>query len=374
MIREEVFLAFCGVRPSRMLLPNLHYININFNCRFFHPQTPQLLFGPTLTSLHIEIDYPGTCTASQLVPLTSSILHNSPNIQHFTLSSYSCPSTEVESFAFGLISNSHNLQTISLPELQLTRETIAHLARLPSLTVLKSVLIPRSDVGLFPVGVFPYLKTFSVELDDWESAITILDSLSCAFESFTVRCYAVLEPLSMLQDFMGKLALLSSSLITIDLRGDHMERFSQSNTVKSVTDLIRPLFSCNRLQVVSLTFPFLYLLEDSELEAAALAWTLLEKLRLCGGKWGDPRATCKGLASLLRHCPKLKKVALHLDTRTFESSLLKGVRNASVKHLEFFHPVQVDADRKIRAALRGAFPGLRYLFHGTSTQIVVPKG
>ena len=96
----------------------------------------------------------------------------------------------------------------------------------------------------------------------------------------------------MLQDFMGKLGLLSLSLVTIHLRGEHMEAFNQPNTVKSMTNLIHPLFLCNWLEVVSLTFHFFIY---SELEAAALAWPLLEQLILQGSKQEVPKAEECGL-------------------------------------------------------------------------------
>jgi hypothetical protein len=252
---------------------------------------------------------------------------------------------------------------------------VSHLGQLSSLVTLRSVVIHRKDVEPFQNGVFLNLEELFFVLDDWSSSTALLQSLRCTLKSLRLSCDKAPEPFSVLRGFVNVLHTSSSfgSLSTIDLCGSSIVSDDLLDAEAIMSDFIRPLFSI-QLRALSLYFPFLKLLGNSQLREMAEAWPLLEKVELRVTWEGRLEATFDAFILFLRHCPRLRKIAMSVDIITWNPDP-SAVDNASARNLQeltIFHP-GVKGNRQLVHSLRRLFPRLQgFAFTDTHTTVDLP--
>jgi hypothetical protein len=296
-----------------------------------------------------------------------------PELLHFKFSIYTKPlSDECLSHMFDMIHDLRYLRTLSGSLFPLPKMLVSHLGHLSSLVALRSVVIPCKDVELFRNGAFLNLEELFFVLDDWSSSTALLQSLQCTLKSLRLSCDKVPEPFSVLWGFVNVLQASSSfgSLSTIDLFGSKIVSDDLLDAGSIMSDFIRPLFSI-QLRALSLYFPFLKLLGNSQLREMAEAWPLLEKVELRASE-ERAEATFDGIISFLKHCPRLRKIAMSVDISTWDPDS-SGVDNASALNLQeltIFHS-GVKGYRQLVYSLRRVFPRIQsFAFTDTHTTYV----
>ena len=269
------------------------------------------------------------------------------------------PCHESLSNIFDLVLNLHHLHTINLFGFRLPKTVVLHLERLSSLTTLGSLTIPAKDVKLFQNGGFPNLEKLSVTTDGWSSSAALLESLPCAFMSLSVNCSVEREPLSMLRGFTKASQPSFGSLSVIKLYGSTSSFVSDVplDAEAVMSDMVRPLFSI-KLRDVSLHFPFMKLLGDSQLDKITKAWPLLEDTTLRVKE--QLMATFDGLISFVRHCPRLRKINLSIDITAWEpdSYAVENYCGINLQNLGLHHP-GIPANRQLVCSLQKVFPRLQ---------------
>jgi hypothetical protein len=346
-----------------MLFPNLHHLNVELDDPLYSCPTliPEFFLGPTITSMHIQSPM-SKRYEPEFTNLIMAIKRICPELHHFEFTIYTKPlSDECLSHMFYLILSMGYLRTLSWSLFPLPKMLVSHLGHLSSLVALKSVAIPRKDVELFQNGAFLNLEELFVILDDWSSSTTFLQSLQCTLKSFRLSCRDVPEPFSVLRGFINVLQASSSfgSLSTINLFGPGIVSDDLLNAEAIMSDLIRPLFSL-QLRALSLYFPFLKLLGNSQLREMAEAWPLLEIVGLRVTWEGRPEATFDAFISFLRHCPRLRRIAMSVDINTWDPDL-SAVDNAYTQNLHelvVYHS-GVKGGRKLVHSLQKVFPTLQ---------------
>jgi hypothetical protein len=148
-------------------------------------------------------------------------------------------------------------------------------------------------------------------------------------------------------------------LSTIDLFGSKIVSDDLLDAGAIMSDFIRPLFSL-QLRTLSLYFPFLKLLGNSQLREMAEAWPLLEKVELRVASGERAEATFDGIISFLRHCPRLRKIAMSVDISTWDpdSSSVDKASARNLQELTIFHS-GVKGNRQLVHSLQRVFPRLQ---------------
>jgi hypothetical protein len=296
--------------------------------------------------------------------LCSSILQKSPNIHHLSISSYRGLCYEENRPFVSLITGLPELHTLSLDTLPLPKEAISHLAHLPDLQVLHTIDASPSDVQLFTAttGSFPSLTDFAVRLHDWSLAATMVQTMCSPIKALQIEC--VVGTLPAVDTFL--VASVSyptfTSLSFINLSSPAAKDPSRSDyTSQDVATALRPLFSCNMLQVLSLNFSFLYHLDDAWLAEAASAWPSVKELHIEQHVIDFyPRMTFSGLTSLIDTLPGLQNVTLPLDTMTIlPSSTPSTINTANIQKISLQNPcLSSKLTRAVLMAWKQAFPHL----------------
>jgi hypothetical protein len=310
---------------------------------------------------------------SEFTKLIIAIKRICPELHHFKFAIYELFSDECLSHIFDLILNLRYLRTISWSSFRLPKMLVSHLGHLSSLVALKYVVIPRKDVKLFQNGAFTNLEELFVVLDDWSSSTALLQSLRCTLRFLHLSCRDVPEPFSVLRGFINVLQASFGSLSTIELHGSNIVSDDLLNAEAIMSDIIRPLFSI-QLRALCLYFPFLKLLGNSQLREIAEAWPLLETVELRVSSGERPEATFDGLILFLRHCPRLKKIALSVDIITWDpnSSAVDNPCARDLHELVVFHP-GVTGSMQLVYSLRRVFPRLQsFAFTDNITTVKLP--
>jgi hypothetical protein len=284
-------------------------------------------------------------------------------LHHFEFVIYERLSDESLSHIFDLILNLRHLRTLSWPCFRLPKMLVSHIGHLSSLVALKYIIIPRKDMELFQNAAFLNLEELFFVLDDWSSSTALLQSLRCTLKSLRLSCDKVPEQFSVLRGFVNVLHTPSSfgSLSTIDLCGSSIVSDDRLDAGAIMSDFIRPLFSL-QLRALSLYFPFMKLLGNSHMREMAEAWPLLEKVELRATSEERAEATFDGIILFLRHCPRLRKIAMSVDIITWDPDS-SGVDNPyapNLQELTIFHPgVPGIMDSELVYSLQRVFPRLQ---------------
>lgn len=329
----------------------------------------RLYLGPALTSVEISATFHDEF---RLDLLRSDLVSLCPQIQHLSVYflHHNSSIPRVDALVSTFICSLRNLHSITSPVIRVPQSVLAPLATQPSLTTLRTIYVPSSDVRAFTAARFSSLKRFHLRTDDWCSATTILSSMDCTFTALSVECLDNSEPLPAIRSLLATLRPSFETLTTISLESRKATIDSFDAGIEAL-NTIRPLLSCNRLRVVILHLAFLEALDDSWLLETAGAWPLLESLSLLHlgvdgvPRPGKPKMTLKGLVSLIRDFPRLQTINLSLRLHEADISLLDGVPTGHIRRLRVSHPpVQGGTSEKLWATLPNTFPELRLLRAG----------
>ncbi|KAF8452560.1 hypothetical protein L210DRAFT_3383300 [Boletus edulis BED1] len=289
------------------LFPNLRQLRCHYHSKSM--LLLQLPF-PSLDSLWVNFKNP-----RRLQDPLQSFSKFSPNITD--LSTF----VNWSDVAFdNLVSNClcqwQNIQIVICPETSLDMDALAHLSRLPALSVLNFKEIVALSGCISPL--------FFSNLCDMKLHPTSLGPVSQLLSRILLPA---------LRDFTiavgsrpSRQELFSFLTAVQTCNPDHtIERFSlyqfpsSSNLVRSEAPLLR--FAHLQLCMAS-ALSWNVSLTDSDLLALALAWPSLVQFDI-NTRWGwntPSGITPNGLLQLLQKCPSLEQIALAMDTRGYTGS------------------------------------------------------
>jgi hypothetical protein len=266
---------------------------------------------------------------------------------------------------FRFISSLQNLQILSFDPQQyvaLPAEVLKSLAECGTLKVLQGVRLTLKDVPF--LSTFANMKKFDF-CADRETSWSILDSMHCGWEELCLNTNGDSWQLSALQMFTDRLSRHATHVYLTSIMIDTPIVPDSSST--SLSQSLRPLFSCKALQqVILLSLPF-HALDDLWLSEAALAWNSLSFLRLDefpAARTAAPRNpenmttnfTLHGLIPLVKHCPELKHLELAFNAKAVDPKALYGVFSQGIQYLYVYRSSTITCPRQVTRALVTLFP------------------
>ncbi|KAH9850862.1 hypothetical protein C2E23DRAFT_886920 [Lenzites betulinus] len=222
---------------------------------------------------------------------------------------------------------------VSLPIFSLTPRVLVELSRLRHVVSIafghpaQAQPGDRRDVSDFtptiPEEGFVTLRSlaFSARLPD---AARLLSTAQwpTRLTSLHIKNIAITTPAA-LRDFFCAVRDRCTSLV--DLSVDYIIAPDSSLTSppphpheRPTLATFRPLFSARSIRVFEFRWDYALNLTDSDIEEFASGWPCLESLQLNPQPVPDPdgpRLTLHALVPFARHCPNLRRLALHMDAR-----------------------------------------------------------
>lgn len=219
---------------------------------------------------------------------------------------------------------------------------------LASLQIVKTPILPLSEISLFCLSQSTSLETLSSRIDfdpgllhippgfsSLRLFIMIMSSLTCAPSLLKIITSVQLHHVTIALDTLPSERLLHESfrvlmpkisLTTIFFTESSAwhERphpsFPQSDSYTITSDTLRPLLSLKNLEKVHIRLPCLYDLDDAIIREMALSWPNLNELSLlpvernnANPTIGNLRVTASGLIPLVNHCHDLKRLSISFD-------------------------------------------------------------
>lgn len=288
--KEESFIAFSSVQalafvhpfgPS--LLPNLQQI---FWCCTRDDTVLCILpfVSPSLRTLELDIEW--AVSGQSFQRLLRSLVHRTPNLEHFQLSTDHAVA-EINDTLAQWLSSVPALRTVTLPQFFHTPEILASLGRLAKLEELKTDWLytntdyfERGTTLLFPNGSYPALRTlhFHSSLALATKLFKTTGPISQVKEvCFSTRkCY----PSKVLKGFLSAVARGCPQLEVLLL--NFASVINQDNAEGSLTlDDLRPCLSLIHLRELKVAYDCSFILRDDDVWEMARAWKTLRVLRLC---------------------------------------------------------------------------------------------
>lgn len=365
MIHENVLCSLGTYRPARTLLPNLRTVVFSLKESIALP-CAQPLFGPSITSVSFTSDSDSeTEIPSRLPLLFSSLLRLSPYIQEVKYDCFSLSQVSPPPPFFRFICSLQHLQILCLEtrHVILPAEVWKSLAEHGTLKGLSGVKLTLWDLPA--LSTFVNMTTLDF-LANWETSLSILDSMYCGLEELSLYIDGDPWQLSALQTFTDRLSRHSTHMSLTCIMFDTSIVPDGSST--SLSQSLRPLFSCKALQqVVLLSLPF-HALDDSWLLDAALAWNSPSYLRLdefpneSAGPGPEDGGTTsfslEGLIPLVKHCPELQHLELAFNAKAVNPKALYGVFSRCMRCLFVYKGSTITCPEQVTRVLVMLFPHL----------------
>jgi hypothetical protein len=272
-----------------------------------------LFMGPQLRSIVL---LSLTTTSEGLERTLETLVEKCPLVEDINLGALSHDDTPYfHSLILRLVTACANLRILEIPTLPLHPTTVKSIASLPNLEILRWGGVETNSLESMP-QCFPRLSHYiQLEPADITSYISLVGRIaSKRLEVFDIQCRPSRS--SELQQLFTTLhdRFHHDGLTYIGLR----QLYGQLNE-SCIADIscITPLLSFHNLRNLFLLEACVLKFYDQDLAAMAANWPRLEKLVLNisgnGRGWVTPYTiTPRGFFALIRGCPELLQVSLHL--------------------------------------------------------------
>jgi hypothetical protein len=333
ILEENVFHFLAAYRPARSLLPRLQRLSLSI-CDVLAPSIPYMdcFLGPTIIHISITIKLSETDAIALFFPTVARLC---PNIQDFAINVQELQvalDPTLKTSVFQAASNMHNLRDVDFSMLEIPKQLIhpliLHLGTLPSLTRFGGLRLPglkESDVNLlqFPKMEvwFPKLTIFTLLVQDFKIASVLLDSMRLPYRFLAIFQISTrtLLPLDSFRRLIRSLASnsnLESSLESLLIDGT----ISVPKNDAEVKGLFQPLLKLKSLSSFTLAVSGTEKLDDAWLSQAAESFPLLEDVELRSSiSPQSTKMTLAGFMALLRHCPRLREIAISAIWKPFDT-------------------------------------------------------
>lgn len=326
-------------RPHSPIFPRLRHIqgfrgSSTFEILFLQsgPATSLEILGSRSSSLPYDLPCPSTSAA-----LFDRILDRLPSPRRLKLDA---PKKSNETVEFAteiprLIEKFTALTVVTLTPSLLTPAVISSLARLPYLL---SIEMPTEDFGtdkpkfynlkladvVLEPGSFPSLREISLSAP-LQQAQTFFTHKNFPLASLTkMSFHSSLEEVALVRDpqvhnFLSMLAPSCQNLQQLEFSVDAQDDLKGDSSWLTFRN-ISPVLDFPALKRLTLIHDYTIEMTDKEGEALAMRWPTLEELVLnpCprypdGYEETAPIMTLNAVIPFCRHCPNLRRLALHVD-------------------------------------------------------------
>lgn len=330
------------------LIPNLRSLTIE--SPYIIPIARRFL-GPELDHLVVEVYYPprlgDVFPYHNLVDLFSTIPQCANNVKNIRAYCYIAPGSELAVARFSeCLCNLDMLVQVDCLEIEISKNALLHLARLPHLEVLEMGCLP-ADVFTRPSreaavsdhdhkNYFPSLRALTLETRSWVDCAPILHVISGKLAGLQVYMTpeglveGEVQPMSRLPKFLEILAAcrIGKTIHTLSL----MDNISKPVDVDGMPCLpsviLKPLLGLPGIKHLALRLGKLCrsdALDDTWLKDVAKTWPALERFTFMTGVDTDDipigtHFTMKGLMALTAGCPNLRLLDITLDASDTDCS------------------------------------------------------
>lgn len=358
-----VFMSLAAYRPSRLLLPNLHTFHCTGCIAGLLPAIQGFighkLVHVTVNAKHMydEHNFLHPINTLDLDSLFSSLPRLSPFIQYLEFminGGMAAPPV-----FFDMLGNLHHLVALTM-NTETPATVLNHLAGLPSLQILNSAILSRSNIHIFTTKGNPFsnLKYFLFYTDivstPSSSIITMLNSMQCRFFQLEGSFRECFRSLTETESLIAALHHHPCRTSLRYLRLSFIHPPGIPSTSLLTIEIFRPLFSFTALTSVTI-IPVV--LDDSWLKEIAQAWPNLERLTVPACAAQRPRVTLEGIIPLINHCPRLCDLRITINAHPITPTKLDGIHNNHIKHISLDHST-VTLPRKVFRSLIRMFPYL----------------
>jgi hypothetical protein len=372
-VSRDVFRALVEFQPARNFLPSLCGLTVTQGACDILPSI-QHFIRPALADLYIDYDamywveeqriYTDVHD-SDLMLLISSLPQKSPALQSLIFDDEEI-TQKFDGALWETMKGLHHLRHLDLPLMRLPSSVVIHLAKLPRLEQLSTVVIERDDVRYFTTqnGGFSSLTGFSFDALELPIIAAVLDVMQCNFQSLKIKSRInSMDYRSCVDQLTRAFSLLQQhhrlSLRKLSYSLPHLLAVPGERNGDLEKTAFLPLFSLPLLQEVELRIPLGEdCIDESWILKAAQSWPLLTSLILdfqTSLEAHHPILTLQGLIPLLKFCPSLSYLNLLLDVKPVPEAQRAGVCNHHI------HQIDV-APGSIIADAPDVYPSIRSMF------------
>jgi len=390
-VDKSFFIALATYRPVRNPFQNLQQITIFLTHSLAYESAPymDILLGPDISRVGIVVGpWASTSELSHVSLLLPSVPRLCPNLQVLyvdsTLSNLVSNKLDFERAIFQNIYSIHNLRTLYLETLKtpdgMIGRILHHLRSMTSLETLHNLHIPteaqsldKPDLILPPFGVvtldhgFPKLRNLSLNIQDFNSAALVMDSMHLPFLSLAFYLEGQPSqphsPGKLLQSLARNPHLplsLSSILICEDVKQPLVRDVNDAET----PSIFQPLLALTNLRKLTLQLSGVEMLDNAWLNRASKSFPQLQNLTLYGRDLKRKQITLAGYIPLLQNCPRLSEISIATAYRAFDPSraLTTGLCNENLRRLDCSESSIESPVASIFRCLILMFPNLSHLF------------
>ncbi|KAG8871340.1 hypothetical protein FRB97_008782 [Tulasnella sp. 331] len=253
--------------------------------------------------------------------------------------------------------NQRQLIRVCLPFYTASRQVVTTLAALPFLEDYGSYTSPRYQVPLeigmdfdWEEGAFPALKRFELVIPLADAADIMsrlhqprLDDLTLIFRDFVEHAH--------IRKLCSSLSTFQRSLTRL-----HLLIYSEAAGIDPSQpipfNLLRPLFACTALKVLSINSDMPMTYNDEDITYMASAWSSLEKLALCAAPASDvilvTGQPLRSVGSFTRSFRVLRELSIYLTTLDIDTGpgLVEDPPQSRLSVLDFgTSPIPIDCMR-----------------------------